>query len=332
MADQSNGISWCDETWNPTRGCRRVSEGCRHCWAERMAARLSGPGKAYDGLVSTASHFSCRPRWTGRARFVPEMLERPLRWRKPRRIAVSLMGDLFHEDIAFEEIAAVFGVMAATPQHTYLILTKRPERMVEFHEWLAASNVGYGPADHCVIAAGVKMGRPEFLVPRVEWPLPNVWVGVSAENQQTLEERWRYLAQVPAAVRWISLEPLLAHVDLGQLHKVGKHLVGNCEHSAEPDWVVVGGESGPRARPCHVSWITAIAAQCLNAGIPMHIKQLGSCPVDELEPTGRFRTHEGRRQMEVTAKRYSISDSKGAVMDDWPPDLRVREWPEVISG
>jgi len=334
MANQRDGISWCDETWSPTRGCRRVSEGCQHCLAERMAARLSGPGRPYEGLVHAA-------RWTGRARFVPAMLARPLRWRKPRRIAVSLMGDLFHEDITNEQIAAVFGVMAATQQHTYLLLTKRPGRMVEWFAWLeeARHEVSATPRDFCELMAQGPLNRVVETGDDT-WPLPNVWPGISAENQRTLEERWEHLCQVPAAVLWVSYEPGLGSVRLSQemLEKLG--------------WVVLGGESGPGARPCNVNWIRSVVEQCRDA-VPVHVKQLGARPY-ETKPTPSGEgfdpwdmlsrnprdeaAHRGWFKGWTLVKtatgsqfvRYpKISDRKGAVMDDWPQELRRREFPHV---
>ena len=294
MADQRNGISWCDETWSPTRGCQRVSEGCRHCWAERMAARLRHTH--YAGLIRPDKAL-----WTGRARFVPEMLERPLRWRKPRRIAVSLMGDVFHDDITNEQIAAVFGVMAATPQHTYLVLTKRPQRMVECSKWLEKETerrVYYNPADPCVFEAGVAMNRV------VEWPLSNVFVGISAENQQTLEERWQYLAQVPAAVRWISLEPLLAGVDLSKQTRDPYDCI-------TVDWVVLGTESGPNRRYCETRHIQNVVAQC-DGVCPVHVKQI----------------HLGGAAVELACCKPRLSKDPR----EWPEDIRRREWPEVSNA
>lgn len=365
MADQKDGISWCDETWNPTRGCQRVSDGCRNCWAERMAARLAGRGRPYDGLVHPArparpefGSNAAPPRWTGRARFVPEMLERPLRWRKPRRIAVSLMGDLFHEDITFEQIAAVFGVMAATPRHTYLLLTKRPARMLEFYRWVAKRADDGKTRDELKIRSGffpddVEWRIDQFLVVsatrqgvsfagkadprRASWPLSNV---------MDLQDRVMALSGVPAAKKYLSLEPLLEPVDLDPpwcqdcggwdmwAAEDGTPYCPECESEmcygaildpcAEDNgtgvsFVIVGVESGPRARYCSPDNVRSVVEQCLRARVPVHVKQvhLGG------EPTGNFRTHNGKSQFEVTAR--LSKDPR-----EWPPELRVRQWPEVV--
>ena len=324
-------ISWCTTVWNPVTGCTRVGgedSGCWNCYAARFAHRFDHPGDKFDGLTTIRNG---RVDWSGHVRSHPERLEQPLRWRKPRRVFVNSMSDLFHPKVPFEFIAAVFGVAAACPDHQFLILTKRPQRMVEWFKWLEKETerrVYYNPADPCVFEAGVAMNRDEFRTPVVEWPLSNVFVGISAENQQTLEERWQYLAQVPAAVRWISLEPLLDPINL--------HLAC-CVHANEahpeqkfsnvcsnpPDWVVVGGESGPRACPCSIEWIRSIVKQCQEAGTPVHVKQLGSRPFRSLNMPAMI---DGR---ECFAVGHFITDSKGAVMEDWPPDLQVREWPEV---
>ena len=140
MGDKT-GISWTDATWSPTRGCRRISAGCENCYAERQAMRMSGTGGAYEGLVKLTSG---GPRWTGDGRLVPSMLDQPLRWTKPRRIFVDSMSDLFYEAFSFEDIAAVFGVMAACPQHVFQVLTKRPERARAWFEWVATQRTGGG--------------------------------------------------------------------------------------------------------------------------------------------------------------------------------------------
>lgn len=233
MSDDT-GISWTNSTWNPIRGCTRVSEGCRHCYAERVAARFSGPGQPYEGLavrklrVISDDDQRVEARWTGDVRFVAEHLADPLRWKKPRRIFVNSMSDLFHEKLTNEQIAAVFGVMAATPRHTYQVLTKRAARMRAWFEWAS----GIGNDDLRIVSDGhhdctainhlaSKHGASEFgpaswrrhcddtCDVRRPWPLPNVWLGVSVENQAAADERIPDLLATPAAVRWVSAEPLL---------------------------------------------------------------------------------------------------------------------------
>jgi protein gp37 len=222
-----SNIEWTDETWNPVRGCSRVSPGCDNCYAMGQAHRFSGAGKPYEGLTTIRRG---KVDWAGRTKLIPEMLDQPLRWKRPRRIFVNSMSDLFHESLTNEEIAAVFGVMAAAPQHTFQVLTKRPKRMVEWFEWVESE----GPSLHPLGAArgvrwyawamyGARLGAqfedrvsPGWSgpMPSWPWPLPNVWLGVSTENQEQADKRIPLLLQVPAAVRFVSAEPLLGPLDL----------------------------------------------------------------------------------------------------------------------
>lgn len=309
MTDQRNdGISWTDKTWNPVIGCQRVSEGCRNCWAIRMARRHAGTPKMprYHGLTRTAKH---GPEWTGVVRFVPEVLAEPLHWSKPQRVAVSLMGDLFRA--TNEEIAAVFGVMAACPRHTFQALTKQPARAVEWFKWIQDAMPSRGaratPArgvrwyawnrlDEVQVCPGPlpPSGTPEFW----RWPLPNVHLGVSIEDQPTADERVPLLLQCPAAVRWVSAEPLLGPVRLADYliptarpghcvsidgdwwHDPGtcRGAVDNCDAKCcRPalNWVVAGGEAGHGARGCHPDWARQLRDDCVAARVPFHWKQWG---------------------------------------------------------
>lgn len=321
MSDQRDGgIAWTEETWNPIRGCSRVSEGCRHCYAETMAARFSGPGQPYEGLArSTPSG----PRWTGKVRLVEEHLADPLRWKRPRRIFVNSMSDLFHEALSNEQIAAIFGVMAAAPQHTFQVLTKRAKRMREWFAW-AAAQVN-GARVMCVQAAEAKLGRRVFGL-GAAWPLPSVWLGVSVEDQATADERIPLLLETPAAVRWVSYEPALGPVDLGPwLGEQGyesnspagwvpkeAHLDWIGPTDAHLDWIVIGGESGPgaRARPFDVAWARATIAACRAAAVKVFFKQAGSNAIEN-------------------GARLALRDRKGGDPAEWPEDLRVREWPSA---
>ena len=210
MGDKT-GIGWTNATWNFVRGCRRVSEGCRNCYAEIVAARSAGEGEPYEGLASYHPK-SGEARWTGEGLFVPEKLDQPLRWSKPRMIFVNSMSDLFFEVFYFEEIAAAFAVMAMANKHTFQILTKRPERAAEFFHWLE----GEPGEDETIIDACLKHLRkihkptwemaiktPLDLFHRPSWPLPNVWMGVSAEDHKAAEARVPALLQMPAAVRFV---------------------------------------------------------------------------------------------------------------------------------
>jgi len=188
-------ISWTEETWNPVTGCTKVSEGCANCYAERMAKRLAGRcGYPADPFKVT---------------FHPGRLDQPGKWRKPKMVFVCSMGDLFHEDISDEQIDQVYAVMAATPRHTYQVLTKRPERFRQYN-----ASIG-GTMRRDWVASRVCRLLKTTQIPSFEWPLPNVWHGTSAENQRCFDERVPLLLQTPSAVRFVSLEPLLGPVDIG---------------------------------------------------------------------------------------------------------------------
>lgn len=365
MSDQRDGgISWTDETWNPIRGCSRVSEGCRNCYAEKVAGRFSGPGLPYEGLVTIGEK---GPRWNGTVRLVPEHLGDPLRWKRPRRVFVNSMSDLFHESLPFETIAAVWGVMAAAPQHTFQVLTKRPKRALEFFEWLSpgARFLAFPPppidklaclADdaltphmsHADLSRAFAPGRGAKT-----WPLPNVWLGVSVEDQATADERIPLLLECPAAVRWVSYEPALGPVLfqgrwLGQGSECPECGVGVlvdedgcCACGADAmyyglDWIVVGGESGPGARPYDLAWARNVITQCREAGVPVFHKQLGADPRSRLGSDHAL-TRSGHGWDDGTQSlgfdtKLRLRDRKGGDMAEWPEDLRVRQWPKTEAS
>lgn len=250
MASKSN-ISWCDATWNPITGCSRVSDGCRNCYAERMAGTRLAHHKHYVHLTRISGG---EPKWTGDVRFNEDVLMQPAKWRKPKRIFVNSMGDLFHENVQDEWLLRIYQVMQETPQHTYLILTKRPARMLE---WARKLDGGW---------SNFVRGVPE-----------NAWHGVSCENQETADERIPLLLQVPGKV-FASCEPLLGAIDLYPylfcLHKDPWIAMqeGRTRRNAL-HWVIVGGESGKGYRECEVEWIESIARQCKAAGVPAFVKQ-----------------------------------------------------------
>ncbi|MBX6396585.1 MAG: phage Gp37/Gp68 family protein, partial [Alicyclobacillaceae bacterium] len=281
-----------DMTWNPVRGCSKVSEGCRNCYAMHQAHRFSGEGKPYDGLTRTTSH---GPEWTGNVKLIHDVLPQPLKWKKPRRVFVNSMSDLFHEALPDEFIDRVFAVMALAEWHTFQILTKRPKRM---HEYMKTGSRW----EYVLHAANQIRPTPNLS----DWPLPNVWLGVSVENQKAADERIPFLLQTPAAVRFLSCEPLLGPVDLSEFKPFGckpREAIG-CPEPAI-DWVIIGGESGPRARPMYPEWARSLRDQCQESGVPVFVKQLGS----------------------AWAKQTGAKDAKGGDWDEWPEDLRVREWP-----
>lgn len=292
MGDRTR-IEWTDATWNPIRGCSRVSEGCRHCYAERMAARFSGPGQPYGGLVRSTDH---GPRWTGQVRLAEDVLDAPLHWRRPRRIFVNSMSDLFHPAVPDEWIDRIFAIMALCPQHIFQVLTKRPERMLRWFSTDPApslSRIGaiqnHVDTYYARITPADRFGKAGRTIVAYNWPLPNVWLGVSVENQAAADERIPYLLQTPAAVRFVSCEPLLGPIRLERdwlrcpggaeyghgMSLTTVHAGGCCKRHPKIDWIIVGGESGPGARPMHPDWVRSIRDQCQAAGVAFFFKQWG---------------------------------------------------------
>lgn len=231
-------IEWTDVTWNPTDGCKVCSPGCSNCYAMRFAGRFAKPGERYHGLVSIGKNK--RSIWTGEARLDAGKLAKPLRWRKPRRVFVNSMSDLFYEGFSNEQIAAVFGVMAAAPQHTFQVLTKRAKRMREWFGWLGDA-IEEGAVEWAGRECGVTIDHAmrDCLLEYLDetacdalsghygcchlglttntarcWPLPNVWLGTSTENQEAADERIPDLLATPAALRFLSIEPMIGAVDL----------------------------------------------------------------------------------------------------------------------
>jgi len=294
----SSKIEWTDTTWNPLAGCTRVSRGCSNCYAEKMTRRLLAMSRqwkdrgAYDRYRRTISDSG---RWSNSIALFPERLEAPLRWRKPRRVFVGSMSDLFHHDVPTEYIVQVFVVAKKAERHHFQFLTKRAERLREFGERFS-----------CLTT------------------LPNVSLGVSVEKQDVLEKRWRQLAITPASLRFLSIEPLLAHLDFFRAGSLGAEMGDPIYFSAlagtdatDPsipgvDQVIVGGESGGGARTCELSWIVNVRNACSDARVPCFVKQLGSLS-GGWGPPNYYRR---------------LRDPKGGDPDEWPKYLRVRELTE----
>lgn len=283
-------------TWNPIAGCSIVSPGCKRCYAMRMAARIEkmqaalGKPTHYAGLTEPSKAGAV---WNGKVAVAPDaILTQPLRWKRPRRIFVNSMSDLFHEGVELETIVVIFTVMELSARHTYQVLTKRSARMAEVMNWLGA-NAGYSAR----VRAALRLGYHETAVPRY-WPPTNVWLGVSTEDQARADERIPHLLATPAAVRWISAEPLIGPLDLTNLC-TGFHFVDALrgvkfhdspeptptEKTARLDWVVAGGESGPGARAPHVAWFRRLRDQCAEAGVPYFFKQHGDWIDENQAPT-----------------------------------------------
>ena len=340
MADKT-GISWTDATWNPIAGCSVISPGCTNCYAMAMAARIermnagdrAGGLRMRDGKMQEAplTHYAgltqpskSGPVWTGKVAQAPEYtLTQPLRWKKPRRIFVNSMSDLFHESVPDEWIDHIFAVMALAP-HTFQVLTKRPKRMREYCSNPKAVRRIYEAVcdiaikedvDVLLCAPGIETPLPGPRVYLDTWPLPNVWLGVTAEDQTRADERIPDLLETPAAKRFVSIEPMLGPVDLTNIEINGDAVLdalappswqelwdqfwspeatgvsldeaieGYCDeggvyppNDARPpslDWVIVGGESGPNARPMHPAWPRALRDQCAAAAVPFFFKQHG---------------------------------------------------------
>lgn len=319
-------IEWTEQTWNPIAGCSVLSPGCKRCYAMKMARRLELMGSAvYAGLTQQTA---AGPVWTGKIEVNENTMLAPLKRKKPTMYFVNSMSDLFHESVPDYVIDRVFAVMALCGQHIMQVLTKRSVRMREY-------------LSHPDVRDRIECEMDQIIRERVDplnrrsddlratapdldetWPLPNVWLGVSVEDQQRADERIPDLLATPATVRFLSCEPLLGPVDLNRIHEEfdgglghswesclnGKRFspwAGDDEDPMIPghpkiDWVIVGGESGPGARPMANDWAQAIVDQCQAASVPVFVKQLSSGGAKAIKDIEQF-----------------------------PEGLRVRQWPVV---
>lgn len=290
MADTK--IEWCSvpdgqggfkrpKVWNMVRGCLKKSAGCQNCWGMKQAHRFSGPGRAYEGLTKLVPGKG--PQWTGEVRCVPEKLDEPLKWRDPCGVFAPSMSDLFHPKVPWWFVDKVMAVMALTPQHTYMTLTKRADLMAAyFNDLDCKARICEAIEDHPEWKK-----RTRLPVGNLRWPLRNLWPGISVENQATAEARIPHLLRTPAAVRWLSIEPLISLVDLegwmfsfcraehGECGRLlGKGSCPDCLPTKRTfDQIVVGCESGPNARPTDTDWIRNLRDQCRAAGTPFFLKQ-----------------------------------------------------------
>ena len=267
-------IEWTEKTWNPVTGCTKVSQGCKHCYAEVMHERFNMPG--------SFKNVTCHE----------DRLTIPIKWKKPSLIFVCSMADLFHESVPFEFIDEVFYVMAGCAQHTFQVLTKRPERMRQYFMHVAEM------FDQISLEFG---------------PLSNVWIGVSVEDQKAADERIPILLQVPAAVRWLSCEPLLGEVN------ILKRLSGI-------DWIVVGGESGHGARRMDPDWVRQVHGQCVMTNTPFFFKQWGE--YDEAELVAEI---QGLARL-IESYEEDINDMLCKLMDNHNERERIREEGIVEMG
>lgn len=344
-------IEWTDETWNPVCGCSKVSPGCDNCYAERMAYRLACMGQEKYRYVTCNPNIE-RPLkpggWTGEAFCDEKALEIPLHWRNPRQIFVCSMGDLFHKSVPFEFIDKVMSVIALCPQHTFQVLTKRPERMLEYIDGLSQDSQYRG---NILNFDAIQVGQ--------RWPLKNLWLGVTAENQEQADKRIPILLQIPAAVRFVSIEPMLGAVDIERyvslrekcFGKKGCGFIGISKEFVNPkkdgayrcpkckknhsflildsvDWVIVGGESGPGARYCSVDNIRGVVNQCQAANVPVFVKQIHMWqnPINRsllFETVSEAKLRIG----EHVPKRVLVKD-----INLFPKDLQIREHSDHPKG
>ena len=254
-------IEWTEKVWNPITGCSKVSAGCMNCYAESIAKRFWGERKFTD------------------VQFHPERLEEPFKWKKPARVFVNSMSDLFHKDIPFETISRILDVIRCAKRHTFIVLTKRPVRMLEFFTEFV----------------------PKHYITDYNFNLPNLWLGVSVEDQITANARIPYLLQTPAIVRFVSAEPLLGEIDLKKigLPEAGKLRDALCGYgyfsdwqksiaNNKLDWVIVGAESGVKKRECNTEWIEDIVSACKQSGVPVFVKQIHGWQFKELGKPGKL--------------------------------------------
>ncbi len=326
-------------TWNPIRArrkdgqpnkggggwhCERVSPGCQHCYAERLNGKRFGTGLPYNRKSRDLVDI-----------YLDEKaLTQPLHWRRPRKIFVCSMTDLFGEWVPDEMIDRVFAVMALSPQHTFQVLTKRPERMREYlsgPRWQAVNGAIWARSGY---------ETPGALEPlEGTWPLPNCWLGVSAEDQEQADKRIPELLATPAAVRFVSAEPLLGPVDFSPwLMRVatsgpGWRMSGGTALAIADvvlDWVIAGGESGPGARPFGIEWARSVVRQCQAAGVAVFVKQLGARPYSETRRVVTGSVYPSARAARTYGEEpviLDLRDRKGGGIAEWPEDLRMREFP-----
>lgn len=318
-------IDWTDATWNPVTGCTKVSLGCAHCYAERQFPRIYGHQEVED---TTSSRRILRPRRFTDIMLHPDRLDAPRRWKAPRMVFVNSMSDLFHPDVPDSFIGQVFCTMAEAHWHTFQILTKRTVRMMRLLQ-------------HPPRSFPVAMLTGDVL--------PNVWIMTSAEDQRSADERLPLLLQTPAAVRGISMEPLLEAILLNSWPKRMYLRTVGCDGAAvRPglDWVIIGGESGPQARPMHPNWARSILQECASTGVPCFMKQTGAWrpalwtaqttngrPWGTLDRTGQWFPQttpwNGKQGDESDTGEYVMVylPNKGNDPTTWPDAFRVRQFP-----
>lgn len=340
-----SNIEWTQETWNPLAGCSRKSIGCQNCYAEKMTKRLEAMGvEKYQGLLNDHGRFN------GNVRFDRDALMIPLKRKKPTTYFVNSMSDWCHENVSDDWRDQMLAIAALTPQHTYQYLTKRADRMQEYladpytRERIVDAIYLVTPRSKVVATFFDLYNRRVVhkIDPHTDreieclnvWPLKNVWMGVSVEDQLAANVRIPLLLQTPAAVRFLSVEPLLEYVWIKN------------EWLEKLDWIIVGGESGANARPFDLDWIRPLIRQCKAANVPVFVKQLGGhvlCrndngfegETDEAWPDGTaYQDNPSgyREDYQGAPVRVRLKDKKGGDMNEWPLDLRIREMPQRFAS
>lgn len=330
-------IAWCDETWNPLLGCSRQGPGCDNCYAMLFMHRNLRP--EHRGLtIVRASGPHAGVDWSGEVRTLPERLGLPFTIAKPSRIFTTSASDPFHQRVPFPFVAAILGVIAATPEHTHLMLTKQPKRALAFFRWYeGSSGAGASPlaalhhARTFLANDPIARARIDEAIDALDdddtrtwgaWPIPNLHLGVSVEDQHHAEERIPALLECPNALPWVSAEPLLSRVNLAPWLSslpTRAEIEGKLGYIARGlRWVVVGGESGRRARRYCTDWAEDLIAQCRSRGVAIFHKQLGAKP-EALDYPGGYLP-------------LKLADKKGETPSEWPPHLDVRQWPTLLPA
>jgi protein gp37 len=343
MGDKT-GISWTNATWNAIRGCTPVSPGCQNCYAAKVAKRFSFQGGPFQGLVRINAAGERTDEWNGEITYVEDHLLDPIRWKKPRRIFVNSVSDLFHHNVSDTVIDRIFAVMALAPQHTFQVLTKRPERMRDYlsggqdreesiQREITEITLELSDKSHKHVMDAIPGGWGGL-------PLKQVWLGTSVENQKYADERIPFLLQTPAAVRFISAEPLLGPITLKNiLHYEERdvavwdaltgfrgHAGGGSNGNPKLDWVIVGGESQRGSRPMSPEWARSLRDQCKAAGVAFFFKQWGDWWPNE---QGNYRCSEYLRQVASDEPGEDVSYVGSKRAGDLLDGVQHHEYPEV---
>ena len=316
-------IQWTNKTWNPVTGCTKISPGCTNCYAERMAIRQAWMecknAKRKTKYINVVTIDKQTRGWNGKTFCDESALEIPLKRKKPTTYFVCSMGDLFHESVPFEFIDKVMQTISCYPQrHIFQVLTKRPERMAKYFKCLYAGLTKFHDGK-------------EF-----QWPFKNLWLGVTAENQEMADKRIPILLQIPAAIRFVSIEPCLEDINLTELDDPNERiclingLTGNsindlCEvpYYKGLDWVIVGAESGPKARYCPLKNIRSIVNQCKDAGVKCFVKQIHMWKAKTYSGYELLQYEENAKEIDSKLKRVLVKD-----INLFPKDLQIREYPK----